>query len=313
MPENSRGNFLESKSTKVVLILRCLIVLFTHFLTVETEVFQEWLHSDLLTSVLMKPNLSLSHVREARAIQRFADGRLSSAYTANHTIHLPPLVLALLDPLLDFPNPELFLAVTLLIVDLLIAYMMEVVGSKLLLSKRTQATIEEEQEQAKLPDAIKPLNDHIFPINLQSKPIIPIESLPLIAAKTYFWSPVCILSAGVYSCFQNIPAFLLMAALHDLLNEGGSNLLRALFLALASYIDPHYCVFLVPIILLQFEKQFESTTYKKALLVLYFLLWSTTLQWLSFRLVGQGVYWSVLEATYGCGWNTIGPSLSVQW
>lgn len=313
MPEKSRGKFLGGQSTIVVLILRCLIIVFTHCVAVERNVFKEWMHSNALSSILMKPNLSLAQVREAQAIQQFTDGRFSSVYTANQVIHLPPLLLALLKPLLDFSNPDLPLAIALLVVDLLISYMMEIVGRKLLVSKRTQATIEEEREQAKLPDAIKPQNDHIFPSNLESKPIIPIESLPLLSAKAYFWSPVCIASAGVYSCFQNIPAFLLMAALHEFLKESGSDMLIALFLALASYIEPHYSVFLVPIILLQFEKQFESIVYKKALLVLYFLLWSTALQWLSFRLVGPSVYWSVLEASYGCGWNTIGPSLSTQW
>lgn len=314
MPENSRGkHFLGSHSTYVILVLRCLAISFTHCVTIENGVFQEWIFSDSLTSILIKPNQSLAHVREAKVIQQLMNGSFASAYAANQTIHLPPLVLAMLELLLEFSNPELLLAIALLLMDLLIAYMMETVGWKLLISKRTHATIEEEQDQAQLPDAIKPQNDHIFPISLKSEPLIPTESLPLLAAKAYFWSPACILSVSVYGCFQNIPAFFFMFALHEFLNERSSEIRIALFLALASYIEPHHCVFLIPIILLQSEKQYESTIYKRRLLVLYFLFWSTTLQWLSFRLVGAKMYWSMLEASYGCGWNTISPSLSVQW
>lgn len=313
MPEKSRGRFIGSQATIVVLVLRCLIIVFTHCVTVEHSAFNEWLTSDALSSILIKPNQSLPHIREARAIQELTGGSLSAVYTANQAIHLPPLLVALLEPLLEFSNPEVLLAIALLLMDVLIAHMMEIIGLKLLLSKRTQAIIDEEQEQTNLPDAIKPRNDHIFAINMESKPLIPLDSLPSLAAKVYLWSPICILSGSVYSCFQNVPAFLLITAFHEFFKVNGSTMLVAYFLALASYVSPHHCVFLLPMILFQSEKQYATTTHKKVLLVLYFLLWSTVLQWLSYRLVGPNAYWDTLEASYGSGWNTVGPSLSVQW
>jgi hypothetical protein len=48
------------------------------------------------------------------------------------------------------------------------------------------------------------------------------------------------------------------------------------------------------------------------MLIVSFGIWSASLQWLSYRLVGPN-HWEVLEAIYGCGWNTMGPNLSVQW
>jgi hypothetical protein len=274
---------------------------------------KNWVYSEFLVSVLVHPHLTLSHIREAQSIQNLVNGRFADAYKANQSIHLPPLLLASLQPLLNLKNPELVLSSILLLVDIVIAFMIDSLGQLLLLSKPTQCTEEEERSQSQLPEAIKPENDHIFPISKYSNAIYPIDSLPVIAAQIYFFSPITALSGSLYSCFQNLNPFFLMAALYEYCRPNGSYNLSSFFLAVASYIEPHHCVFLVPMILWLSPEQYPSKYSSKFMLLCSFLIWSASLQRLSYRLVGPSNYWGVLEATYGITWNTIGPNMSIQW
>lgn len=204
------------------------------------------------------------------------------------------------------------MAFLLLLIDFMIAHMMEAVGRQLLLIRPTPCIEEEEHSQTQLPDAIKPQHDNIFPTTKKSNSLFPIDSLPLLAARIYFWSPITAMSGGIYGCFQNIPACLLVAALNEVVKPNSSYSLTAFLLAMAAYIEPHYSVMLVPLMLWQSKHQYHGSTANKVTMVASFVIWSASLQWLSYRLVGTN-YWQVIESAYGCGWNRISPNLSVQW
>lgn len=304
------SEFLTRRSTYIVTTLRLILIILPHALPLDTLFPGNWLYSTSLTSVLIRPHQSLSHIREARAIQQLSGGRFADAFNAHPNIRLPPLVLAAIAPILDLHNPELWFSLFLLVIDFLIAYMIEVIGRHVLLSPNTNID-KEEKEQRQLPEAIRPENAHIFPINregsVENDPVslISMKSLPLLVAQLYYWSPFTTVPGGVYHCFQSLPTFFLLAGLRQSCRENGSHSLACFFLAVASYIEPHHIVFLVPLSL--FCQQNSSS------MILFFGIWSAYLQGLSYSLVGPTKYWDVFAATYGCGWRNLGPSLSLQW
>lgn len=310
---SSKGRFLSRRSTHVVTFLRLALIVVTSTVPLEQYFPGNWLYSEYLVSILVPHYQTLAHVREAQSIRHLVNGRFADAYKANQSIHLPPLLLASTSSLLQFRNPELVLALILLLIDIIISFMIESVGRTLLLSRPTQCTQREEQSQSELPEAIKPEHDNIFPISENSKSYFPIDSLPVIAAQIYYYSPITALSGGVYSCFQNLTAFFLMASLYEYLRPDGSYNLSVFLLAVVTYIEPHHCVFLVPMILWLSPDQYPSKRTSKATFILHFVVWSAGFQRLSYRLVGSENYLNVLEATYGSTWNTGGPNMSVQW
>jgi hypothetical protein len=316
MSQSSKNVFSTSRSTHIVTILRLILILLPHVLPFDTLFPSHWLYSSSLTSILIRPHQTLSHVREALAIQKLSGGRFADAYNAYSNIRLPPLVLAAITPILELPNPELWLSLLLLVIDFLIAYMIEAIGRKVLLSPNPNID-EEENEQSQLPEAIRPQNAHIFPIRREPcaesdpKPLLPMNSLPMLAAQLYYWSPMTAMPGGLYHCFQNLPAFFLLASLYESCRQNGSYSLSSFFLAVASYMEPHHVVFLVPLISLY--QQNASCTNVQVMMIVFFGIWSASLQGLSYSLVGPAKYWDVVSATYGCGWRNLSPSLSLQW
>lgn len=135
------------------------------------------------------------------------------------------------------------------------------------------------------------------------------ESLPSLAAQFYYWSPATALPGSVYSCFQALPAFFLVASLWEASRRGGSHFLSTFLLAVGSYLELHHLVFLLPLLALRLT-QAKGTALP---MVLSFLFWFACLHGLSYQLVGPTMFSKVLQATYGLGWRTIRPNLSVQW
>jgi hypothetical protein len=315
----TNGSFWRCPSTLLVTVLRLALIVLPHIVPLET-VFPNsaWLYSPSLTFLLVKPHQTLSHVREARAIQQLVNGKFADAYAAlSHPqwIRLPPLVLAALTPLLESDHPELYLSLILLFVDFLMAWMLEAIGRRILLSSnnpQTGTTDQEEEEQRQLPEAVRPPYDHIFPISPRSSTtctadsMFSMESLPLLAAQLYYWSPITAVSGSLYHCFQNLAGLCLVASLYEGID--GSYLLAAFYLACATYMEFYHVVFLVPLWLWQSPHHNQ-----KQLLVIAFFVWFGCLQGLSYGLVGPSKFVNVLQATYGCGWTTMSPNLSVQW
>eukprot|EP00980_Cylindrotheca_fusiformis_P023010 scaffold10054_cov140-Cylindrotheca_fusiformis.AAC.1 len=307
-----KGSFLSSRSTHIVTGIRLCLILISHLLDLGKHFPEKWLYNDVLISLFVHPTYSLTQIREAQSIQNLVNGRFADAYKASQIIHIPPLMLAPMQSFLGFGLSELLLALCLLLIDFMMAYMIEAVGCQILLRESTQFAEDEERSQSQLPEAIKPPNGNAFPTTRESRALFPTDTLPILAANLYYWSPISAISGGVFCCFQNIPAFFFLASLNEFVKSNRSCTLTAFYLATASYIQPHYCVILVPFILWLSARQYATSTNNKAIMITAFGFSSASMQWLSYRLVGP-CYGNVLEASYGCGWNTISPNLSVQW
>jgi hypothetical protein len=322
-------NFAASRSTAIATLLR--LALF--FFPLDTPVLpNNWLYSPALVSLFVRPHQTLNHLREAISIQGLLSGKFVNAYQANQAIRVPPLVLAGFTPLVTLEHSELWWSLLLLMVDFGIAYLIEALGREILLKPNSETDTEEEV-QSQLPEAIRAPNAHIFPITQTpatptdekavTSPLIPMTALPSLAAQVYYWSPITALSGGIYLCFQNIACLFLVASLYLSCRvspqPGGSSSsssLTAFSLALASYLEPHYVVFLVPIWIWKSRQQQQESSLGSSspwLVVALFVLWSACLQGLSFTLVGPANYWNVLQATYGMGWKQLTPNLSVLW
>lgn len=305
----SHNTFWSSPSTWIVTAIRVAILLLSHTGTATICIPDAWLYSPSLTSILIKPALTLSHVREAVAVQRLSSGgRFADSFQSNR-IQLPPLVLAAMTPLAQSSYGEFYLAILCLLVDVGIATMIEYLGRVALFTNRIEAVDHETAEQERLPEAIRPLNSHTFAVFKQtdsSKALISMESLPMLAAKLYYWSPATVLSGSVYACFQNLAGFFLVATFWEAVRRGGSLWLSTFFLALATYLELHHVVFLVPLVVLPRSRS------QSLPMLLSFAIWFICLQGLSYLLVGPK-FVQVLQATYGLGWKTIRPNLSVQW
>jgi hypothetical protein len=314
-----RQAFATSLSTFAVTALRLLLILAPHYhdqvLNLPSSFPTNWIYNPSLVSIFIKPHWTLDHVKEANAIQQLLSGSFVNAYQANQSIRLPPLVLATLSPLLSLDNPELWLALILLLVDFGIAYLLEALGRQVLYGNSAQLT-KEEDIQRQLPTVIRPAFAHIFPIQRQSAsddepPLLHMASLPLLAAQLYYGCPITMLASGLYYCFQTIPCLLVLLGLYESSRPRASYSLACFWIALASYMELHCAVFLMPVLLWLLAP--TGGTKQRVLVVVLFLTWSASLQGLSFGLVGPSNYWNVLEATYGVGWKSMSPNLSVTW
>ena len=310
-----KNGFTTSPSTYVVTILRLALVLLPHWLPLDSIFPNNWLYSSAFTSVLVRPHQTLSQVREARAILQLSGGKFSDAYNIFPTIRIQPLILASMLPVLEIPNAELILSLLLLLIDFAIAYMLEAIGRQVLMSPN-QNIDQEENEQRQLPEAIRPQSAHIFPIyrsydgSEDPKPLFSMESLPFLAARLYYWSPLVAMPGAIYHCYQNLPAFFMVASLYEAYREYGSYPLSTFYLAVASYMEPHCIVFLAPLIAMA-QQRSDSTNTQRSMVVC-FALWSACLQYLSYSLVGPSKYWDTLVTTW-CSWKNLSPSLSLHW
>jgi GPI transamidase subunit PIG-U len=301
-----------------------------------------FIYSPLLQSLFVRPHQTLVHVQEASAIQKLLSGRFVGAYQAHQAIRLPPLVLAAALTLLPLEQKEreeddssagsnggftilsheLWVSLFLLAVDLLIGYYLQAVGKELLLPSKPDAhVVEEERLQLLFPSAIQPPNGTIFPLTREPQgndvpPLFPMTELPTLAANVYYWSPVTVLAGGTYHCFQNVPCLFLLVAIHEACKRQRKSLSLAAFsLASAAYLEPHYCVFLVPLAIWAFQhspKQTQEARQQRKVILL-FVFWSVVFQGLSYSLVGPTQYWNVVKASYGSGWKNMGPNLSLLW
>jgi hypothetical protein len=309
-----RGSaFLSRRSTLIVIVLRIALICLPHSLPFGEVFPQEWLYSSALKSILVRPHSTLSHVREAGAIRDLAGGRFSDAYNPSQVTRVPPLLLAAIEPLLllDTNYSQIYLSILLLLVDVLIAYMLESIGTHIISAPDT-----EKEEEVALPEAIKPPNAHIFPVSRQQsspKSLVALDSIPLLSANLYFWSPFVAMPADVFGCYQNLATLLLVASLFECCRPGGSRSLSTCFLAMAAYIEPHHVVFLIPLLLLLKRNSPSSTLSSWVAPLLLFGVWSCCLQWLAYSLVGPVKFANVIGVVYGCGWRNMSPNLSVQW
>lgn len=277
------------------------------------------------TSILIRPYETWHHIREAQAVRTlFASNTGESllfrnAYRGSY-IHVPPLVLAALESMLEYvcpTNPHMqsfVLGVLLHLVDLGIAIKIVQLGTHVLLSNAKLANVWEDHWLPILPAPIRPPKAHIFalaekeveytdeipikklpetaenekeekgeevaenekteewedipaddnnddriqetieeePLYSTASPLFALSDLPLFAARFYYYSPFTALATGIgstHQCFQNLWLFFLLSSLEEGCRQSSSISLSAFWLALASYVEVHYIVFLIPLAL----------------------------------------------------------------
>lgn len=337
-------SFLSTPSTYWVTLIRLLLILLPRLLngsdygngTSSLFLTSQWLYSPAFLSVLVRPHETLSHLQEAQAVQALSGGKtLGEIYNANHSIRIPPLVFAALSRFTDiWFSTELLFSLILVFVDMGIAYMLEQIGNRLLLSLDDPKNEEEESLQRILPETIRPPYAHIFPIYTPREPepdaeatqdqsaMIPMASLPLLAAQFYYWSPFTAFPSGLYQCWQNIAPLFLVASIYESCRTHGSVTMSTFYLAVAAHLEPHHAIMIIPIGLLLCRND-DRGSFSKVTLpisIALFGLWSMGLQVLACSLVTTApntcyAYYlnSVLGATYGDAWLTTSPNLSLQW
>jgi len=356
--------FLRKPSTYWVTLIRLSLILLPSLISSTTSIIcsgaiGRWLYNPSFLTILIRPHESLAYLEEAHAVQILSKSDyFSSFYLTNDSVRIPPLVLVLLSPLMETSNPGLWLSMLLLLADFFISSLLEKIGIQLLGKSRSPPDdsigsqprpIGEDDLQRKLPDTIRPQNEHIFPIyrndsdsmstfdgsseqesNIRKpKPLIDMRSIPLLSAQLYYWSPFTFLPTGLFYCWQNIASLFLVASVYEssCYSSSGSLSMASFYLAVAAYMEPHHVVYLVPIILMINVNDFRkispiSTLASKSntrivkstlFVVILFAVWSLCLQGISYSLVGSKNYWKILRAVYGNTWLTSGPNLSLQW
>lgn len=344
--------FWKRSSTWLVTVIRLLLILW-RWHTQGSDV--HWLfqsYSSSVISILVKPKYTLSHVREALAIQQLVSGKkFGDAYVAPSRIQLSPLLLAILGPLARSTNGEIYMSLFCVLLDGFIAQMLESIAVLALFTNRIEAVTQETKEQEQLPEPIRPPHADVFAIaphtssndddNDKNKntendntPLISMESLPLLAARLYYWSPATILAGAWYGCFQMLPTSLLLFCLYETSRPRGSPVLSIVSLSLATYLEIHHVVYLVyvllvlPKLLIQ-PKPSPNKNHNKdgtipwipiLLLLFSFVVCLIGLQALSLSLLSSSSFSSstvtpiqLFQATYGLNWKFLRPSLSVQW
>jgi hypothetical protein len=349
--KKNMASFLTSASTYWVTLVRLGLIVLPCF--VSSKSFMECFYNPSFLSVLIRPHESLPHLEEAHAIWALASNKSSKTfsrfYVANDSVRIPPLILAVFSPLeTTGSNSGLWFSLLLLLIDILISYLIEQIGIRLLgllsssqslddddnISSQPKRPSQEEDLQRRLPESGQPQHAHIFPIyetKRGQEPSIPLRSLPLLSAQIYYWSPFTALPTSLYYCWQNIPSLFLVASVYESIrssSSGGSLSMSSLYLAVATYLEPYHIVYVVPIILLSSfnhhnifpsssaptPSTWDLKTVKPGVFVIVcFALWSLLLQGTTYSFVGPESYWRVVGAIYGDTWLTTSPNLSLQW
>jgi hypothetical protein len=218
----------------------------------------------------------------------------SQAYDASSSPPLPLVWAAYLalqkcmSPIPDYWCRVLW-RLCLLFVDFMIGRTMERMSLFIIEAERGDG---EEKLQTNMPAAIQPPRGHLFQItsaltDAETMTLLSTEHVPVLAAQLYYASPVTFLASGLYDSFQNVWFLLLLWSIHEvMLTSKKAISLTALSIALATYGQPWYIAFCVPIMILQPSRTKAGVFW---LLSLLFILW---LQGLSFLLVGTKAYWT---------------------
>lgn len=302
--KSKQSSFLLSPYTIGATAIRCACVFKLLF---PTE-WLPWIHSRALQSALVDGIFTLRHVHEAAAIrQLIVPHSFVTAYKSG-SIHLPPLLLAFFQPILQISEAwqHITLGLCLIAVDLFIAWTLERLGRVLLQQRKTKW---EDELQDKVPEAIRPKLAHVFQVTKENKAaIITSENIPLLMAQLYYWSPITVVASNVFMSFHNLPVLFATVAL---LNASqGSLVWSSLSLVLACYINVHHAIFLVPSVILIHERRKSVPVFLFSFVVLV-----VAFQALAVYLVGESNYLSVVTATHGWTFQIQGiePSLSTMW
>ncbi|GAX15248.1 hypothetical protein FisN_1Hh685 [Fistulifera solaris] len=193
----------------------------------------------------------------------------------------------------------------LIVVDLLIAWTLERLGKFIVQQRKTEW---EDKLQEQIPEAIQPKLSHLFEVTKEKNAVVTSATIPLLMAQLYYWSPVTWLTSNIFVCYQNIPVLFTLIGLISA--SQGSLIWSTLSLVLASYINVHHAIFVVPSVILIRER-------RKSIMVFLvsFLSLASAMQGLSLYLVGTSEYLFVAYVSHGWTFQFRGmePSLSTLW
>jgi len=268
----------------------------------------QWFHTASALSFLRDPTWTMEQVEESIALKILSQNATVWDSYASGTVHMPVLVLLLLEQLARLPSSvvPILLGIFLSIIDALIGNFLQ--KNAEFLQKRDYE--EEHRIQKLMPDELKPPHEALFHAkDGDEEPLLaPMNALPQWVSQIYFYSPATIISSACLQCMHNVPVLCLLGALHTVLH--GSTILAGIILALSAYMDIHNVVFLGPLILLARERKKSG-----APLVVGFLLINVCMQVATVLLVGSDRYWQVLNATHLHSFVVVGmsPNLSPLW
>lgn len=343
----------------VFTVIRIILLLDVHIFHCLDHYFNgftsNYLQSAALRSILIQPTYTLSHIREALFLLRFNGGPLNygKLYTSIRTMHLPPLCMALLEPVLTTiksePLQNLIIGFLMICVDLGVASsLFQIAGWAVSMQhdpNSNDAVSKWEQNLEPLIDPlIQPEHGWVFGIEnsktSQKKEekkgeqlndddmthhFVTIFDLPQLACMFYYCNPFTVLATCVAKeqTFQGILYLFLLLSIKNLIPHQGcegkkpSVSMAAFFLSLLTYLEIYPVVFLIPMILLvkNSVKSNQEKNAKAMSLVGFFLLWTVILQALSGLLVGYKNLNLMWIKTYGHGYTLkeIPPNLKALW
>lgn len=276
--------------------------------------WSKWIRSSAFQSILVDPAFSVQTFREASAIRKlFPPHRFADAYQG-YRIPIPPLFLAVMEPLLGvFEYDLVLIGVFLLVVDYCIAWNLEQIGRALVQKARPRETFLEH----KMPESIHAPLAHVFGIKFGmtssevSNQVLHADTLPCFLALLYYLSPVPLLSGNVLLCLQNIPFLCLAMAIRQASSgQSGTLVWSGFWLAMTSYLSLHNILYAIPIALL-FRRQGKNMV----VFLGVFVSLSVFLQFVNVLIVGPQDYWPVFLATHGATFalSNLAPSLSTLW
>jgi hypothetical protein len=335
--------------TSVVRLLMITILWLHHIVPIMRivlpwDLMDWWNISSNLRSILINPVYTIQHINEAIAIRQLSvsTSKFVDAYRGQR-IHIPPLVLAAMEYFFvpqhkkyyfetNGSNPWMIIAIVIFVIDLLIAVRLQQLTASIL-QRETDDDNDEIMIQEKFMNTkILPKQMiHLFPMSKSdtvtanatksdASLLVNWNDLPMLIAHFYFVNPITILaSAGVGNtlnengcCYQNLPILVLLSSLVEACRHKSkqSSVIYITFtLAVATYMECHYAIFLIPILLWQCSHQ------RRKLIIGFYLIFTVVLQFLSILLVGSDHYISIVRMTHFYSFQLRGqsPSLSTLW
>jgi GPI transamidase subunit PIG-U len=162
----------------------------------------------------------------------------------------------------------------------------------------------------------------------QQPPLFPLSELPAAIACAYFGCPITIVAAHAHECLRNLPLMLLLWAVHAVMTATDceaaepqrttrrgrpSFVIPGFLMALAAYVDVHFAVFAIPLVLFASGDQAEQRNQRT--LMMAFAVYFFSLHLLSFMLIGGNQYPNVVSSSHLYSFQLANqpPNLSVLW
>ena len=289
----------------VCTIIRVCLLLDVHLFQVilpYQDFTAKYLHSPALNSLLVNPNYTLKHLRDAHFLLQFnGNNNYGNAYNSRDVkscIHVPPLALAMLEPLLKIHQKEdsyssFIFGLALIFVDLMSSILLYQI-IHCIINYQQNALDDygkwEKQMEQQMKQVIQPERAWLFGCqksdqnynestkrvnendHFKKYPIIQLSDLASFSCLLYYCNPFSILSVCAMKdpSFGNILHLFILLAIQQILpyyHEGKKKEYRpnismaALYLSFVTYFELYPIVLIIPMTLI--ITNFEKKNYKK--------------------------------------------------